>query len=369
MKNDSNLLLSSVSVVIIAPNIGMGGVERASCTIANAFSSLGHIVSYLALIPETPFFKLDAEVSYTEPVGFNMQKMDIIRTIRYIRKEIQHQQPVYILAYTKFYAALSNIALVGSKYGVVVTERSSPLFKWPWHIEFFCWLSFTLKKPVGIISQTTIANEYHRRYYQGIPNVVIPNPVREVEKYPGLKRKNWILAVGRFHDECKGFDLLVQAFNLIKNNDWRLVFAGGNRVEGQYLLDQAANREKADKIDFIGVIQNIDEIYAQAGIFVMPSRKEGFPNALCEAMSSGCPCISFDFTAGPRDIITDNEDGIIVKDGSIYEMAEAIDKLIEEPKLRKKLGDAAEHTGKRLSLDVISKQYWDFLTQSNPSKK
>lgn len=349
------------SVLIIAPNIGMGGVERASCTMANAFASHGHKVLFLALIPELPFFKLSSDIQYIEPIGFNSKKMDILRTLLFIRNEVHVYKPNYILAYTKFYAAIANLALIGSHYGLVLTERSSPLYKWPWYIELFCWISFRIKQPRGVISQTSVASEYHRRYYPGVPNVVIPNPVRNVIKYPYLLRKNWILAVGRFHDDNKGFDLLVQAFSLMQNKTWRLVFVGGSRDDGKYLLDISANSQVASRLDFLGKVIGIDEIYAQAGIFVMPSRKEGFPNALCEAMAAGCACISFDFIAGPRDIISNLENGIIVPDRDIQGLADALDHLILNSKLRIELGKSAEITEQRLSLDKIAQQYWNFL--------
>ena len=72
------------------------------------------------------------------------------------------------------------------------------------------------------------------------------------------------------------------------------------------------------RIKFLGKVEEIDKCYAYAGMFVIPSRSEGFPNALAEAMTAGCCCVTFDFVAGPRDIITNNINGIIVENKNMF---------------------------------------------------
>jgi glycosyltransferase involved in cell wall biosynthesis len=349
-----------MKIIIIGPNVGMGGVERASSNIANGLKNAGHNVTYLALIPEPHFFELST--NYIEPTGFNERKMDFIKTIKYIRKNVKGIQPDHIIAFTKFYAALANLALLFSKFKIVITERSSPLYQWPKHIELFCKFSFGLKKLAGVISQTSIASDYHKKRYGKTKYTVIRNAVREIKLYPEIKRENIILAVGRFHDACKGFDLLIEAFNLLEDKSWRLVFAGGSENEGQYLLD-LADADKVSRIDFLGKVTNMDELYAKAGVFVIPSRSEGFPNALAEAMVSGCCCISFDFIAGPRDIIQANITGIIVESGNVKLLAETIDKLISDSDLRTTLERNAKENSISMNDESIIKNYIDFLNK------
>lgn len=347
-----------MKILIIGPNVGVGGVERASSNLANGLKKEGHDVVYLALIPEVHFFKLDTK--YIEPVGFNETKMDFLKTTKYIRKNVKKFNPDHIITFTKFYAALANFALIFTKFQIYVTERSSPLYVWPKHIESFCKISFRLKKPAGIISQTSIASEYHKKYYGNNKYIVIPNVVREIKSYPEIQRENIILAVGRFQDSCKGFDLLVQAFNLVEDKTWRLLFAGGNAEDGEYLLE-LANPEKAKRIEFLGMVSDMDLVYARAGMFVMPSRSEGYPNALAEANAAGCACISFDFIAGPRDIVDDNINGLIVEAENIVLLAEAIDRLIIDNDLRKKFQRNATEKNMLLNNQVIIGKHLKFL--------
>src|SRR5690606_2343592 len=135
--------------------------------------------------------------------------------------------------------------------------------------------------------QTAIAATYQKKIYgEKIPIRVIPNALRPVTLYPEIRRKKWILAVGRFGDPLKGFDRLIKAFSKIHAHDWYLVFAGGDR-DGEALKTLANELGVLERVLFLGKVIDLDRIYAEAGIFVIPSRSEGFPNALCEALAAG----------------------------------------------------------------------------------
>jgi glycosyltransferase involved in cell wall biosynthesis len=178
--------------------------------------------------------------------------------------------------------------------------------------------------------------------------------------YPEIERNNIILAVGRLGDHLKGFDLLIESFSFMKNKTWELHIAGGDK-NGQELKKLATKLGVLDRITFLGKVQNIDIVYASAGIFVIPSRSEGFPNALAEAMGAGCCCVAFDFVAGPRDMIQHNRSGIIVDSGNMKKLALAIDELIDNPQRRLKLGQEATKINVKLSPKVISNEMIEFL--------
>src|SRR5690606_13777289 len=158
----------------------------ASCNLANILNRCGLRVYYLALIPEKPFYDLDKEVIYFEPQSFNFKKINIFKTLQFIRSYIKFREPDYIISLTKFYSALTNFALYFTKDKIVISERSSPFYKWPLHINIFCKLSFLFKHPCGVISQTKLASKYHKKNYPGTPNLIMPNIVRQVDKYPHL---------------------------------------------------------------------------------------------------------------------------------------------------------------------------------------
>jgi GalNAc-alpha-(1->4)-GalNAc-alpha-(1->3)-diNAcBac-PP-undecaprenol alpha-1,4-N-acetyl-D-galactosaminyltransferase len=352
--------VTNKSILVIGPSLKMGGIERASSTFANELSALGYKVIYLAVFQHEKFFELDPAITFDEPDdGSNITRLDLFKTIKRIRRQVIHYNPDGILAFNKFYAALASLALIFTRYQLTVTERSSPFFYWRLKLRLINRLAFFLKRPKGVLAQTNIAAEHQRRYYgTGMTIRVIPNPVRPIKLYPEIERTNFILAVGRLDDYLKGFDRLLDV--LVKvDPSWPLVFAGGS--DNQKLKQKINKLGLSERVKFIGAVRILDPVYAEAGIFVIPSLSEGFPNVLCEAMASGLPCVSFDFTAGPRDLIENGVNGILVDDGDIVGMATAINRLIRDEKMRKHIGENAKQIRERLDAKIIARQTADFI--------
>ena len=86
----------------------------------------------------------------------------------------------------------------------------------------------------------------------------------------------------------------------------------------------------------------IGKEYAKSSMLVMSSHYEGFPMVMIEAMACGLPAVCFDFKCGPRDIIEEGENGLIVPDGDIEGLAEALVRLMKDDELRKRMGENAK---------------------------
>lgn len=337
----------------------MGGMERASVNTANALIDYAQVV-FLSVLKKKHFYELNSEVTLIEPQGFNVEKMSFLKTVCWIRTSVREYNPDIILVFNKFYAALTALAVMGVSTQLYISERSSPLYHWSWPFKLIHRLAFSLRPPDGVMAQTSIAAQYQKKYYSKSDVVVIPNVLREVALYPEIKRENIILVVGRPNDYLKGIDMLIEAVSLLKNQDWTVHIAGGEVMDSG-LHQMIEDYRLHDRVLFLGKIQDIDKHYASAGIYVIPSRSEGFPNALAEAMAAGCPCIAFDFIAGPRDMIIHQVSGIIVENGNVAKLAEAIDVLIASPEERQRLGKAAISIRQKLNKEVILQKMIKFL--------
>jgi glycosyltransferase involved in cell wall biosynthesis len=347
-------------LLIVAPCLAMGGMERASVNIANSLNDLGIEVIFISLFKKEHFFKLNSDIKLIEPKGFNIHKLDLIKSVKWIRASVKQNNPDKILVFNKLYGAITALSLIGLKTPYYISERSSPLFIWKQPIKLINDLAFFLNSPEGVMAQTSIAASYQKKYYKKSKIEVIPNVLRNVKLFPDVKREEIILAVGRLGDHLKGLDLLIESFAKIKNKNWLLHIAGGDE-DGSALKQQAQELGIIDRIKFLGKVKDIDLEYAKAGIYVIPSRSEGFPNALAEAMGAGCSCIAFDFTAGPRDIIVDGISGLIVENGNTTEMAKAIDYLIAHPEKRIQLSKEAIKIREKLNENLIAEKIKRFI--------
>ena len=165
-----------------------------------------------------------------------------------------------------------------------------------------------------------------------------------LNKY-GLGDKKVILFVGALDKAhyFKGVNILLQAVNkLADSDDFRLVIVGDGDLRGSYesLVDSLGLN---NKVIFFGFIPDnlLPKYYSVADIFVLPSidKSEAFGIVSLEAMSSGVPVIAADLP-GVRSVVDKKETGLLVKPGSVDNLADMIKYLLKNPKIAKSLGKA-----------------------------
>lgn len=171
---------------------------------------------------------------------------------------------------------------------------------------------------------------------------VIPNAANFIaDEYSDCSSKR-VIAVGRL-DYQKSFDRLIQVWEKVHQQmpDWRLdVFGQG---EWQDMLQQMIDdRGLGESVKLNAPTKEIGKEYAESSMLVMSSHYEGFPMVMIEAMACGLPAVCFDFKCGPRDIIEEGANGLIVPDGDIDGLAGALVSLMKDDELRKKMGENAK---------------------------
>jgi glycosyltransferase involved in cell wall biosynthesis len=166
-----------------------------------------------------------------------------------------------------------------------------------------------------------------------------------------------VIAVGRY-DYQKGFDRLIESWRMVYERfpDWKLKITGDGelRNELELLIDKY---HLSDVIELKKSASDILEEYLNASVLVMSSRYEGLPMVLLEAMSVGLPMVAFECKCGPKDVIADGENGFLVPEGDVQVLAERIIQLIENPFLRKKMGQAAKIKSGRYAEPTIMEQW------------
>jgi glycosyltransferase involved in cell wall biosynthesis len=351
----------------------MGGIERAMSTLANYFVSKGHEIHYITLLPLDHFFELNNHIYFYQPhFPFKRKGMSVIEYIvyyckvfapwGYLRQTVKKIKPDTIMSFGDFFPQVSLISLLGIPVPFYLSNRSSPEIVYGFGMNILRSVAYFLRKPDGVIAQTSAAAERKKRIFGPDFNIkLIPNPARKIIKC-SVSKKNWIVSVGRLHKE-KGYDRLIKAFSNVDCNDWNLVIAGKG-IDADYFYKFAEDLHVSDRIIFVGNVKNVDELLNESKIFVLPSYREGFPNALCEAMAAGLPSIAFDIVAGPRDIIQDGVNGYLIKDNDIIELSRKLKFLIENCEERERLGMEAQKITDRYSLEKIGDSFLDFILEN-----
>ncbi len=182
------------------------------------------------------------------------------------------------------------------------------------------------------------------------------------EKLPCEVEGPFIFSAGRLVHQ-KGYDVLVRAFAASGfSNSHRLVIAGEGPGLGA-LRALASELGIGDRVDFTGFQKNPWAWMRQCDLYVLSSRWEGCPNALAEAMACGAPAVASDCRFGPSELITHERDGWLVRPEEPGALAQAMDKLLGNPGLRKSIGAAAALSMEKFDRQRILPRYGELFAE------
>lgn len=353
--------MNNYKILIINNGISGGGIERASVSLSNYWAEQGHKITLLTLYQSEHFYSLHKDIKLIEP-EFSRKKINkyayVFQMIIFTRKHIKKVKPNSILAFSEWTNPYVVLANFGLPYPLFLTDRMNPLAKLPFASKMLKKILY--KKATGIIAQTNFAKHILKEN-TNVKNIkVIHNPVNIINKIE-CNQKNTIISVGRLSPE-KGHRFLIEAFAKIKHKNWELSIIGDG-CEMSKLNNLASILGVKDRVVFHGYIKDFSPQLSEAKIFVLPSLKEGFPNALLEAMSLPIACIITDLFKNENEIIQDGINGLIVKPACVQELTNAIETLIDDDNLRMKLANNAFRVRLDFKFEKIASQYLHFITQ------
>ena len=212
------------------------------------------------------------------------------------------------------------------------------------------------EKLVRKFDRFVVLTEEDAQMWGEIPGLkVIPNAAKFIaERFSDGSAKR-VIAVGRL-DYQKGFDRLIEAWRIVQQNkayaDWHLeIFGQGEWKEMlQKMIDE---RGLQNCVRLNDPTKSIGEKYAESSMLVMSSNYEGFPMVMIEAMACGLPAVSFDFQCGPKDIIRHGVNGLLVKNGDIQGLADAMMTLMGDETMRKRMSEEAKKVTETYSEEKV----------------
>lgn len=238
-----------------------------------------------------------------------------------------------------------------------------------WHLAD--WLrSKNDEKLVRKFDRFVVLTEEDKEYWGDVPQmVVIPNAQTFCPSEVAPLTAKKALAVGRLAHQ-KGFSRLIEAWSMVyaSHPDWSLDIIGEGEEKGA-LEQQIAKLGLEKSITIVPPTQDIEGLYMGASLQALSSRYEGLPMTLIEAQSCGLPAVAFACQCGPRDIIRQGENGILVEEGDVQGLAEGMCKLMDDENLRQQMGQSARLLSKRYEEDPIMAKWTQMFEDLTSNKK
>lgn len=217
---------------------------------------------------------------------------------------------------------------------------------------------YSLVSKLKHLDQFVVLTEEDKKAWTELPNIcVISDPLSFCPTQRSSLSIKRVIAVGRYVYQ-KGFDQLLQAWATIERQypEWQLVvFGDGNRTPYEQQMKELGIDD--NRCHLYGPTTDIQQEYVNSSIFVFSSRFEGFGMVLVEAMACGLPVVSFDCPCGPKDIVKDGEDGILVENGNIELLATSLSKMMRDEALRQAMSQAALKNVQRFRIEQIAEQW------------
>lgn len=355
-----------MQVTLVISSLSCGGAERVISRMANYWAEKGWRITILTFDDgsEPPFYDLHSTVIH-RPLGITVfsivsvqSLVKSLRQLSVLRQAIKESVPHVLIAFMDKVNVLTLLATLWLGLPTIVSERIPPAqysigklwntlrhWTYPWTL--------------GLVVQSPDVLAYFSAVVQKKGHV-IPNPFvlpHDISAVEANRRTKTVIAMGRL-DKQKGFDMLLKAFASIaqRHSEWSLVIwgEGEQRAELEILRDELGLQGRAF---FPGWTRKLFEEMKQAHLFVLSSRFEGFPNVLCEAMACGLPVVSFDCPNGPREIIHDGIDGVLVPPDDVDALASAMEHLMNDPATRRRLASRAPEVVKRFGLEKVMRMW------------
>lgn len=349
-----------------------GGIERVLTNLANELCEYYdvHIIS-LTKSGSGVTYELDKRVNKvcfaTEEAlrGREVIKKGGNRVRHYIK-----ENGIDAVLLMGFQASMPAIAMLKFRVNTQLIFCEHEALMSRWHekkITLVRFISAVLSKKVVTLTRST-AQAYRQKFHLSEKKVTnIYNGINKTVEQNAMTYnpdEKTILSLGRISEE-KGYDILINIASRVlpERPDWKWVIYGDGDGKADY--EKAVLQSGLDgRVIFKGKTDTPEKVYGQGGIYALTSRREGFPLVILEAKVNHLPCISFDITSGPGEMIRNGADGFLIQDMNVAAYAEMLGKLMDDRELRIKMSEASGENLSEFSGDAIIKKWRSLIDET-----
>ena len=346
-------------------SMGKGGAERVISILANELIK-EHDVSILVNTKENQAYILNKKIKLLE-LDKKYISTALFRNIKRIwssYKILKKEQPDIIISFLPIPSYRILLLRKFIKAPIIISDRNDPNKEYHSFISKFL-MKTLYPKADGFVFQTEEQKNFFNKSIQN-KSVIIYNPIKDefLNSNKFTHKEDTIISVGRLVRQ-KNQKMLIESFAKIANkySNYKLKIFGKGPLEAS-LKKQIEDLNLSDRILLCGVCDDIKNELEKAKIFVLSSDYEGMPNALIEAMAVGLPVISTDCPCGgPKELIDNEENGILVEVGNMDMLSKKLKYLIENQQEAKRIGKNAEKIKEKLNSINILRQWNNYIEE------
>jgi GalNAc-alpha-(1->4)-GalNAc-alpha-(1->3)-diNAcBac-PP-undecaprenol alpha-1,4-N-acetyl-D-galactosaminyltransferase len=353
-----------MKLTLISSSLNVGGAERVMSIVSNYWAAKGWQITILTFDDgaEPPFYDLDRRIDL-RPLGIRSQngfKFSVssvtynLRRIQVLKQTIIASKPDLVISFVNTTNIMTLLACQGLKVKTIVSEHVHPTFgQLNKTTQLLQQLIYRQADLVTVQTHAALSFFPTDRY----KTFVIPNPVALPISEPIQSQlytdDRHLLAIGKLIPQ-KGFDLAIAAFAQVaeRHPEWTMTILGEGEMRPE-LEKLCMELGVEDRVFMPGIVKNVDAHLRKADIFILPSRFEGFPVTLCEAMACGVPVIASNCLSGPREIVHDGIDGMLVKPENISALAIGLNQLMSDPGKRQYFSHHAPKVLDRFGVEPV----------------
>lgn len=361
-------------IAFVIPSLDSGGAERLLADLANYLIEKGYDVAIIHAKPQKyePFYPVHNSVNMLSmcagkilhPKGKLAKSLVYLKFLKHIRKSIKQEKPDVVISFLTMTNIMTLAATRGLNVPVVVYDLSNPYLSISVMQSWLVKLSY--QNAFKVLTQTKTQHAYYS-FIKKKNKSVIANSVDKLHQKTFYDSAQSIVSIGRLIDS-KDFATLVSAFAKISLEFSEIKLTIYGEGENRSVLEKQINDlGLTEKVFLPGNKKNVKELLHENDLFVFPSRYEGLPCALLEAMAAGLPVI---VSNGPGniDLVQDGFNGLIFPVGDVDACADLMRKLIEDSQKREFLGTNAKKTADAFEPGKIFAQ-WEALIESAVSSQ